>query len=106
MNKDIFERDRSGEVISIHDPEFHKIADAIERAQKLIAELNTGYHSKDKVRELFGQLTGSMVDPTFELLPPFYTDFGQNIRVGKEVFINQGCTFMDRGEESRLKIRC
>ncbi|WP_197284383.1 DapH/DapD/GlmU-related protein [Bacillus sp. JCM 19041] len=30
-------------------------------------------------------------------MPPFYTDFGQNIRVGKDVFINQGCTFMDRG---------
>jgi hypothetical protein len=29
MNNDIFERDRSGEVISIRDPEFYKIADAI-----------------------------------------------------------------------------
>ncbi|WP_052088204.1 hypothetical protein [Paenibacillus wynnii] len=37
------------------------------------------------------------MDGTFELLPPFYTDYGQNIRVIKEVFINQGCTFMDRG---------
>jgi acetyltransferase-like isoleucine patch superfamily enzyme len=97
MNQDIFARDRAGEVISLRDPEFHKIADAIERAQKLIAELNTGYHNKNKVRELFSQLTGSKVDDTFELLPPFYTDYGQNIRVGKEVFINQGCTFMDRG---------
>lgn len=97
MSQDIFERDRSGEVISLHDSEFYKIADAIERAQKLIAELNTGYHDKYSVRELFSQLTGASVDHTFELLPPFYTDFGQNIRVGKEVFINQGCTFMDRG---------
>ncbi|MCM3782323.1 sugar O-acetyltransferase [Neobacillus mesonae] len=97
MSKDIFERDRSGEVISIHDPEFHKIAEAIQRAQKLIAELNMGYHDTNKVRDLFSQLTGEKVDETFELLPPFYTDYGQNIRVGKEVFINQGCTFMDRG---------
>ncbi|MFS0868478.1 sugar O-acetyltransferase [Paenibacillus xylanilyticus] len=97
MSKDIFERDRSGEIISISDPDFYKIAEAIERAQKLIAELNTGYHNTNKVRDLFSQLTGEQVDETFELLPPFYTDYGQNIRVGKEVFINQGCTFMDRG---------
>ncbi|MFD3257325.1 hypothetical protein ACE3MQ_01800 [Paenibacillus lentus] len=47
-------KDRSGEVISLRDPEFHKIADAIERAQKLIAELNMGYHNKNKVRERGG----------------------------------------------------
>ncbi|WP_228469334.1 sugar O-acetyltransferase [Paenibacillus sp. JNUCC31] len=97
MSKDIFERDRSGEVVSIHDPEFYKIGVAIEHAQKLIAGLNTGYHNAAKVRDLFSQLTGEIVNETFELLPPFYTDYGQNIRVGKHVFINQGCTFMDRG---------
>ena len=97
MNKDIFERDRSGEIISIRDPEFNKMGEAIVRAQKLIAELNTGYHDSNEVRDLFSLLTGEKVDESFVLLPPFYTDFGQNIRVGKEVFINQGCTFMDRG---------
>lgn len=28
---------------------------------------------------------------------PFYTDFGRNIRFGKNVFMNINCTFMDRG---------
>jgi acetyltransferase-like isoleucine patch superfamily enzyme len=37
------------------------------------------------------------VDPSFWLLPPFYTDFGKNIRVGRNVFINHACEFMDRG---------
>lgn len=97
MTKDIFERDRSGETIALNDPEFPKMASAIERAQKLIAELNTGYHSALEVRSLFRELTGIEVDKTFELLPPFYTDYGQNIRIGKEVFVNQSCTFMDRG---------
>lgn len=41
-------------------------------------------------------LIGKEVHESFELLPPFYTGFGQNISVGKNVFINQGCTFMDR----------
>lgn len=30
-------------------------------------------------------------------MTPFYTDFGQFIELGKNVFINHGCTFMDRG---------
>src|SRR4051812_33413281 len=95
--KDIFERERSGEVISLDDPEYGKIADLITEAQKLIAEINTGYHGPQEVRDWFSRLTGVTVDPSFWMLPPFYTDFGKNIRVGKDVFINHGCEFMDRG---------
>ena len=31
------------------------------------------------------------------LFPPFYTDFGRNIHIGKNVFINSGCSFQDQG---------
>ena len=43
------------------------------------------------------RLTGVPVDPTFRLFPPFYTDFGKNIRFGKNVFVNSGCCFQDQG---------
>ena len=95
--EDIFERERAGEVISLDDPEYGKIADLITEAQRLIAEINTGYRTPSQVRDLFSQLTGAPVDPSFWMLPPFYTDFGKNIRVGKNVFINHCCEFMDRG---------
>jgi acetyltransferase-like isoleucine patch superfamily enzyme len=94
---DIFERDLSGEVISLSDPEYYKIGETISEAQKIIAELNSGHHDRAEVRMLFSRLTGVQIDETFELLPPFYTDFGRNIRVGKRVFINHCCEFMDRG---------
>ena len=29
--------------------------------------------------------------------PPFYTDCGRNIHIGKNVFINAGCKFQDQG---------
>jgi acetyltransferase-like isoleucine patch superfamily enzyme len=96
-HKDIFERERAGEIISLDDPEYGRIADLITEAQKIIAEINTGYHAPEDVRVLFERLTGAPVDPSFWMLPPFYTDFGKNIRVGKNVFINHGCEFMDRG---------
>lgn len=95
--KDIFERDLSGEVIPLTNPDYYKIGMVIDEAQKIIAELNNSYHDKTEVRALFSRLTGVEVDETFELLPPFYTDFGRNIRVGKNVFINHCCEFMDRG---------
>ena len=97
QQKDIFERERSGEIISLNDPEYGKIADLITEAQKLISEINTGYRTPQEVRDLFGQLIGVPVDSSFWMLPPFYTDFGKNIRVGKNVFINHCCEFMDRG---------
>ena len=96
-SKDIFERDKSGEQISLNDPEYYKIKDVIIEAQRITAELNNSYHDEEEVRKLFSQLTGVDVDETSWLLPPFYTDFGKNIRVGKNVFINHACTFMDRG---------
>lgn len=93
--KDILERDKSGETISLSDPEYYKIRDLINETQRITAELNTSYHDEEEVRNLFSQLTGKEVDETFRLLPPFYTDFGKNIQVGKNVFINHACTFMD-----------
>ena len=95
--KDIFERERNGERIPTHDPEYGKIEDLITEAQQIIAEMNTGYHDPRAVRQLFSRLTGVEVDESFCLLPPFYTDYGKNIRVGKDVFINHGCELMDRG---------
>lgn len=96
-NFDIFQRELAGELISLRDPEYPKIAALIAEAQRITAEMNTGYRDPAEVRALFGRLTGTAVDESFWLLPPFYTDFGRNIRVGRNVFINHACEFMDRG---------
>src|SRR4051794_24930896 len=94
---DIFQRELAGDVISLRDPEYPKTAALITEAQRVIAEMNTGYRDPAEVRALFERLTGRAVDESFWLLPPFYTDFGRNIRVGRNVFVNHGCEFMDRG---------
>lgn len=66
-------------------------------AMRITSELNGSYHTPEQVRALFTKLTGKMVDESFVLFPPFYTDFGRNITVGKNVFINSGCHFQDQG---------
>ena len=52
-------------------------------AMKITAELNNKYHEPAEVNNLFSKLIGKEVDDTFFLFPPFYTDFGKNITVGK-----------------------
>ena len=67
------------------------------QAMKLTAELNSFCHTPEEIRNIFSELTGKQVDKTFGLFPPFYTDCGKNITVGKNVFINSGCKFQDQG---------
>ena len=68
-----------------------------QEALKITAELNGGYHDGEAVREIFSRLIGRPVDESFGLFPPFYTDCGKNLRIGKHVFINSGCRFQDQG---------
>ena len=54
-------------------------------------------HDLSEIQELFAQITGKPVNRTFALFPPFYTDFGKNIMVEDNVFINSGCHFQAQG---------
>lgn len=66
-------------------------------SRRLQFELNCHYHTPYEIRNLFSQIIGKEVDETFRMFPPFYTDFGRNIHVGKNVFINSCCQFQDQG---------
>lgn len=66
-------------------------------AMKITAELNNSYHQPYEVRNIFSKLIGKYVDENFGLFPPFYTDCGKNINIGKNVFINSCCCFQDQG---------
>ena len=52
---------------------FHALA---QEALKITMEINTKYHSEDELVGLFSKLTGSNVDRSFRVFPPFYTDCG------------------------------
>ena len=67
------------------------------QAQKITMEINTKYHEPDELALLFSELIGKQVGEHFGLFPPFYTDFGKNITIGNNVFINADCKFQDQG---------
>ena len=68
-----------------------------QEAVRIGMELNMQYHTPEEIREIMGRLIGKKVDDSFRMFPPFYTDFGKNITIGKDVFINSGCHFQDQG---------
>lgn len=72
-------------------------SDLFQEAIKITMEMNNSYHTPEELREIMSRLTGKKIDDTFRLFPPFYTDFGKNITIGKDVFINSGCHFQDQG---------
>lgn len=72
----------------------HKAAD---EARKTTASINGAYHTDEELRALMSRLVGYRVDDGFRLFPPVYTDFGKNIKIGKDVFVNSGCCFQDQG---------
>ena len=67
-----------------------------QEALKITARLNGQYHTPDEVRQMMAELTASEIDESFAMFPPFHTDCGKNLKIGKRVFINAGCQFQDQ----------
>jgi acetyltransferase-like isoleucine patch superfamily enzyme len=70
---------------------------AAQQALRIVAEINTGYRTPEEVRVLLSELTGREVDQSVVVFPPFHSEFGKNLTLGKDVFVNIGCTFQDTG---------
>lgn len=70
----------------------------VQRAIRLTEQLNTlRYAEQEAIRAGWSELTGQVVDESFHLIPPVYSDHGVNTRVGRNVFVNQNCRFNDIG---------
>ncbi|TDG06960.1 sugar O-acetyltransferase [Paraburkholderia guartelaensis] len=79
-------------------PESAAMTANLKRAMAITASMNRlTFNDADEVRALFSELIGKKVDDSFLLIPPFYTTGGVEIRVGRNVFVNQNCTFYDLG---------
>ena len=82
----------------VGNSEIHQFMHAVsQEAIRITEEINGRYHAPAELRKLFSELIGKPVDESFGLFPPFYTDCGKNITVGKHVFINSCCQFQDQG---------
>lgn len=79
------------------EPIHRLMNDMSEEARRITFRLNSAYHTPEEVRSLLSELFGKPVPDTLRVFPPFYSDFGKNITVGENVFINACCHFQDHG---------
>ncbi|WP_289623406.1 DapH/DapD/GlmU-related protein [Flavihumibacter fluvii] len=94
--RDIFDSMRSGQPFRLDDPQYAKVQEIVTRTLGLSASLNTAT-DVNQVRERLGEITGSTIDESTTVFTPFYTNFGRFIQIGKNVFINHACSFLDMG---------
>ena len=93
---DIFARLRNGETVRFDDPEYSKLRDVAFATRKLLVQLNQST-DPDEMRALLSQITGSETDESTAIFPPFHVNYGKHTKIGKNVFINFDCVFLDFG---------
>ncbi|MBD0280333.1 MAG: sugar O-acetyltransferase [Flavisolibacter sp.] len=94
--RDIFDRMKAGEPIRLNDPQYQKVQEVVSRTIRLSAGLNTSTDI-DQIRERLSAIIGSQLDKSTTVFAPFHTNFGRFIQIGKNVFINHACSFLDMG---------
>lgn len=94
--KDLLKRIIRKEIVK-GSPLFEEIHEQKAGNERLVMELNTGYHTPSDVRAALEKITGESIDSSVTVSLPFYTDFGKHISFGKDIFLNQNVTFVDLG---------
>jgi acetyltransferase-like isoleucine patch superfamily enzyme len=91
---DIFQKMLAGGII--RNDEMAEAWQVVFRAQRLSPALNAST-TTDEVRERLSEIIECTIDKSTTVFIPFHTNFGKHIRLGKNVFINHACTFLDLG---------
>jgi len=85
-------------IIPRRTPESAAMVASVKRAMTITSALNRlTFDDAEEIRAMFSDLIGYKVDDRFSLIPPIYCTGGENIRIGRNVFINQNCTLYDLG---------
>jgi acetyltransferase-like isoleucine patch superfamily enzyme len=95
-DRNIFDRIKAGEPIRLDDPEYPKVQEVVNSTIQLSIQLNTS-SDIDQIRVRLGEIIGKDLDESTTVFAPFFTNFGRFITIGKRVFINHACSFLDMG---------
>lgn len=94
--RNIFERLGKGEIILSNDPQAYKMREASYNTKAILIKMNNAADPAE-IRNLLSQITNSIIDESVTVFTPFYINYGKNTKIGKNVFINFNCTFLDLG---------
>ncbi len=93
---DIFERLRKGETIPSGDSEGFKLRAESYATKKLLVQMNNSADPAE-IRDLLSQITGREIEEGVTVFTPLYINYGKHTQIGRNVFINFDCTFLDLG---------
>ncbi|WP_278035812.1 DapH/DapD/GlmU-related protein [Flavobacterium nitratireducens] len=93
---DIFRKMLAGGIIDKNDPDLPQLWKQVSQTIALSSALNTATDI-NQIRVQLGKIIGSYIDSSTIIFVPFHTNFGKHTTIGKNVFINHGCSFLDLG---------
>lgn len=96
QGKDIFEKLRNGETISSNDSEAYKMREASFATKKLLVQMNNATEPEE-IRNFLSQITATEIDESVTVFTPLHINYGRHTKIGKNVFINFDCVFLDLG---------
>ena len=96
-NQEFLEYMNSGKEVIAGSDVHQKMTELSNEAMKITSELNNSYHTPEEIKVLMEKLTGREFSEGAYMFPPFYTDCGKNLKIGRNVFINFCCQFQDQG---------
>jgi acetyltransferase-like isoleucine patch superfamily enzyme len=86
------------QLLGVRTPEFRAFLERVKVATRLSSKLSRYCMDEaESIQKAFEELIGKPVGDTFNLIPPFYADYGLNITVGRAVFIGYECAFTGHG---------
>ena len=93
---DIFERLRSKKIVAFSDPQYSIVREACNDTKKLLVQMNSTANPNE-IRNLLSQIIGSEIDESTTVFTPLHINYGKHTKIGKNVFINFDCVFLDLG---------
>lgn len=88
---------QAGEIIRKDDPGYEEFGRVVATTIRQCVQMNAQATGLDDVRKRLSEIIGRPIDESTTIFPPFHTNFGRFIRLGKSVFINHACSFLDIG---------
>ncbi len=93
---DLFEQMLAGGLIPNDHPQLNLLWDAVAQTIQRSALLNTSTSIAES-RNRISEIIGKEIDQSTTIFIPFHTNFGKHTWIGKNVFINHACSFLDLG---------
>lgn len=95
MQDDIFIRLKNGEMVLPDDSQIHLLREKSYQTRELLLQLNQS-KNVEEIQNYLNQITGEE-NNSVAIFTPIYINYGKNLKIGKNVFINFDCTFLDLG---------